>query len=87
MVSVPLFPILGSTGSLVFSAEQMLDMDGDPTTGDAGKEIRKVHVKQTMLDVDAGDYKVVVKELRDEAGNAGPGGAGGVVNDWVIRLR
>ncbi len=47
----------------------------------------KIHVKQTMQDVDAGDYKVVIKDLRDEAGNKGPGGDDGVIDDWIIRLK
>ena len=66
----------------------MVNMDGDSTSGDAqGREVQDIIVKEVLQDMDAGTYAVVIQGPRDVAGNDGPGGIAGVINDWTIRLR
>lgn len=59
--------------------------------GDAGNEIAEVQIIQKVSkQVDAGDYKVTVMNLKDQAGNTGPDpdkDPTSVLEDWPIRLR
>jgi hypothetical protein len=92
-IAVGLTPVSGGThifgtSAPVFSAKTMVDLDNDP----AVTEIKDTHVKQVMQSsISDGSYYVVVKRVRDKAGNAGVDGytaSGGVttINDWQIRM-
>ncbi len=80
-------PTLG-TGALEFSNITPADLDNDPAT----QQIRDALVRQTMAaGLADGSYHVVIKRLRDKAGNAGADGypASGdvsVIDDWTIRM-
>ncbi len=71
-----------------FSNITPADLDNDPAT----QQILDALVRQTMAaGLADGSYHVVIKRLRDKAGNVGGDGypASGdvsVINDWTIRM-
>ncbi len=80
-------PTLG-TGVAEFSNKTFVDLDNDPTV----LEVRDARVTQEMASgLSDGSYHVIVKRLRDKAGNLNAQGypASGdvsVINDWTIRM-
>ena len=64
------------------------NLDFDADTGPGGNEVRSVDATFTFGDVPEGDYIVVLRNVRDLAGNTGvQGGSTGEVTNWTIRLR